>query len=125
MGVLADVTSTQKFFFAEVIIRQGIKALAAKFSLSFLVGPLNFLFVWVGTKALSFLFEETALGASVIYRKFKSEKDRKNYLKAVDETYKNMDKKKSLTWEQRVELEEALVAATRKFIRVHGLRTQG
>ena len=118
---VSKVVSTKKYFFAELIIRQAIRVFATKHSLSFLVGPFNFFFVWIGTKVLSFILHETILGASVLYRNFQTDQEMDDYMKAVEEAEKNM-KNKKLTKEQQDELEQAVMEATQRFIRLRGVR---
>ena len=123
MSIVGDVAFSKKLFFAEVLIREALQVLASKVpSLAWLAtGPLGFVWVWIGTKILSFVLHETALGASVIYRNFETEKDKDNFIQAVKDAEKAM-KSKILTDEQEAHLEEAIIEATKRFIRLRGMQ---
>lgn len=66
---------------------------------------------------MKFMVDNTILGASILLVNFETNEEKEAYMKATQEAYEAIRQKKYLSVEEQSKLEQAVIDATRNFVR--------
>lgn len=116
---IPDPVRARNLFLVKFAVKTGLRLLATKIPMLkwAFTGPIGFILGFIFEKFIYFLVDYGILFLDIAIMNKRVELQEKDYKKAIYDAYIG-SKKKVLTEEQKKQLRQAVIDATRKFVRV-------